>query len=159
MRKIWFEYKNSQERIESINDKLKSVSDKSEACQRLLTIPGIGTHIATAIVSGVGDAKAFTNARELAVWTGLTPRQISSGHKSKLVGITKRGDHYIRKQLVQAARHTARWARRNPDSQLANWINQVIARRGVQKGTVAVAHKLARIIWVLLNKQQVFNPA
>jgi len=110
-------------------------------------------------VSGVGDAKGFSNARELAVWTGLTPRQISSGNKSKLIGITKRGDHYIRKQLVQAARHTALWAKRNPDSQLASWINQVIARRGVQKGMVAVAHKLARIIWVLLNKQQVFNPA
>jgi transposase len=69
-------------------------------------------------VSGVGNGSSFTNARELAVWTGLTPRQISSGHKSVLVGITKRGDNYVRKQLVQAARHTVRWGQKNTDTNL-----------------------------------------
>ena len=159
MRTIWCEYQSIRQRIESINNKLSQIAKQSEECQRLLTVPGIGAHIATAVVSGVGNARGFANARELAVWTGLTPRQISSGHKSTLVGITKRGDQYIRKQLVQAARHTARWAKRHPETRLGHWINQVIARRGLQKGVVAVAHKLARIIWVLLTKQETFNPA
>lgn len=98
-----------------------------------MPFPGIGQHIATAIISGVGNGASFANARELAVWTGLTPRQISSGHKSVLVEITKRGDHYVRKQLVQAARHTVRWGQKNPDTQFGSWIESIIQRRGVQK--------------------------
>jgi transposase len=108
-------------------------------------------------VSGIGNGASFSNARELAVWTGLTPRQISSGHKSLLVGITKRGDNYIRKQLVQAARHTVNWGQKNTDTKLGNWIESIIHRRGVQKGTIAVAHKLARIIWSMLHKQESFK--
>jgi len=74
-------------------------------------------------------------------------------------GITKRGDQYLRKLLVQAARHTVRWAVKENDSKLAKWINEIIVRRGLQKGVVAVAHKLARIIWCVLTREEGFKPA
>jgi transposase len=155
--KVWLEYQALKNRISAINEKIKSIADKNVHCGLLMSIPGIGPHIATAIVSGVGNGSSFTNARELAVWTGLTPRQISSGHKAVLVGITKRGDNYVRKQLVQAARHTVRWGQKNTDTELGSWIENIIQRRGMQKGTVAVAHKLARIIWGMLHRQESFK--
>ena len=155
--KVWLEYGALKNRIKAIDEKIKSIADKNTYCALLMSIPGIGPHIATAIISGVGNGASFANARELAVWTGLTPRQISSGHKSVLVGTTKRGDHYVRKQLVQAARHTVRWGQKNPDTQFGSWIESIIQRRGVQKGTVAVAHKLARIIWGMLHRQETFR--
>lgn len=131
--KVWLEYGALKKRIKTIDEKIKSIADKNTYCTLLMSIPGIGPHIATAIISGVGNGSSFSNARELAVWTGLTPRQISSGHKSVLVGITKRGDNYVRKQLVQAARHTVRWGQKNPDTQFGGWIESIIQRRGVQK--------------------------
>lgn len=151
------EYDLLTHRIERIQKALTDYSAKSAECQRLLTIPGIGPHIASAIVSAIDKGQAFANPRDFAVWTGLTPIQRASGFKSVTSGITKRGDRYLRKMLVQAARHTARWGRRNSDTKLGQWINQIIHRRGMQKGTVAIAHKLARISWILLHKNETFK--
>ena len=153
------EYDYQTKRIDKINKVLKSHSDKNPHSQRLMQIPGIGAHIATAITSTVGKAEVFKNARDFAAWTGLTPRQSASGNKSVMGGITKRGDQYLRKLLVQAARHTVRWAVKESDSKLAKWINEIIVRRGLQKGVVAVAHKLARIIWCVLTREEGFKPA
>lgn len=151
------EYDFLTRRIEHIQKELTSYANKNAECQRLQSIPGIGPHIASAIVSSIGKGNSFESARCFAVWTGLTPIQKASGFKSVMSGITKRGDGYIRKLLVQAARHTVLWAKRNPDTKLGHWINQIMQRRGMQKGTVAVAHKLARISWILLQREQEFK--
>lgn len=151
------EYDFLNRRIKHIQQALTNYSTKSSDCTRLETIPGIGPHISSAIVSTIGKGQAFNCARDFAVWTGLTPIQKASGFKSVMSGITKRGDRYLRKLFVQAARHTAQWGRRNPETKLGQWINQIIQRRGVQKGVVAIAHKLARISWILLHKEDTFK--
>ena len=153
------EYDLLSRRIDHINEELKRYGEQDQQCQNLISIPGIGAHIATAIKSTVGNAEVFHNSRDFAAWTGLTPRQKASGHKSVMSGITKRGDAYLRKLLVQAARHTLRWAKRNEDTNLARWMIDIVQRRGLHKGVVAIAHKLARIIWSVLTRQTVFNPA
>lgn len=151
------EYDLITRRIEHIQKTLSDYSTQNIDCARLESIPGIGPHISSAIVSTIGKGQAFNNARDFAVWTGLTPIQKASGFKSVMSGITKRGDRYLRKLFVQAARHTAQWAKRNPETKLGQWINQIIHRRGVQKGVVAIAHKLARISWILLHKEETFK--
>ena len=87
---------------------------------------------------------------------GLTPRQVASGESSYNVGITKRGDRYLRKQFVHGARAALLWCRKR-DDQLSRWANALVARRGIHKATVALAHKLARIAWSLLVHQQNFK--
>lgn len=144
-------------RIEQIQKALSDYSTKNVDCTRLESILGIGPHISSAIVSTIGKGQAFNNARDFAVWTGITPIQKASGFKSVMSGITKRGDRYLGKLFVQAARHTAQWAKRNPETKLGQWINQIIHRRGVQKSVVAIAYKLARISWISLNKEEKFK--
>jgi transposase len=153
------EYDLLSRRLEHLRKTLADYTGKNEDCQYLQTIPGIGPHIASAIVSTIGKGQAFSHARAFAVWTGLTPIQKASGNKSIMAGISKRGNRYLRKQFVQAARHTVRWAKRQSDTKLGRWINQIVLRRGLQKGVVAVAHKLARISWILLQKSEKFNAA
>ncbi len=116
-------------------------------------IPGIGVINATVIVSAIGQGQQFKSARELAVWLGPTPKQASSGDKFKSGAITKRGNRYLRKQLVHGARAAISRCR-NKDDALSRWANQLIARRGIQKACVAMAARMARIIWVLLHKQE-----
>jgi len=112
--------------------------------------------IATAIISTIGRGTQFHSANEFAVWLGLTPRQYASDDKSFQSGITKRGNRYLRKQLIHGARAGMRWCRKRND-RLSQWVNQLIARRCIQKANVALAHKLARIIWAVLRTQQPFQ--
>lgn len=112
-----------------------------------MSIPGIGPIISTAVVSSAGSAQQFQTSRAFAVWLGLTPRQHASGDRSVQLGITKRGDRYLRKQFVHWARAAMRWCRHR-DDRLSIWVNELIARRGYNKACVALAHKLARIAWV-----------
>jgi len=150
------EYHHYQSRLDQINLQITQVAQYNERHQLLMSIPGIGPIISTAIISAIDQGQQFKSASEFAVWLGLTPKQHASGDISYQLGITKRGDRYLRKQLVHGARAAMRWARKR-DDQLSQWINQVIARRGYQKANVALAHKLARIIWAMLRDQQTFK--
>src|SRR4029453_741760 len=127
-------------------------------CQRLLTIPGIGPLTATALVAAVSDATHFKNGQQFAAWVGLVPRQHSTGGKPRLLGISKRGDVYLRKLLVHGARATLRWIRLKTDRR-STGLRGVIERRGKNKAAVAMANKNARIVWVLLTTDQVYTPA
>jgi len=147
------EYHLHTEQIDEITEALKAIAKECNLCKLLLTIPGIGVINATAIVSAIGQGKQFKSARELAVWLGLTPKQASSGDRFKSGAITKRGNRYLRKQLVHGAR-TAISRCRNKNDALSRWANQLIARRGIQKACVAMAARMARIVWVLLHKQE-----
>ncbi len=103
----------------------------------------------------MSDVSAFKNGRQFAAWLGLVPRQHSTGGKARLLGISKRGDVYLRTLLVHGARATLRWARLKTDRR-SKWSRALMERRGKNKTAVALANKNARIAWVLLNSDQIY---
>jgi transposase len=123
-----------------------------------MTIPGLGPLSATALVAAISDASAVKNGRQFAAWLGLVPRQHSTGGKERLLGMSKRGDHYRRKLLIHGARATIRWVGRKPDRR-SQWIRQLVERRGKNPTAVAVANKNARIVWALLTSHQAYDLA
>jgi len=129
---------------------------ENEASRRLAEISGIGPITASAIVATVGRAKEFKNGRQLAAWMGLVPRQHSSGGKQNLLGISKRGDTYLRTLLIHGARAVIRFAenKAKPES----WLRKLMARRNKNIAAVALANKNARIVWALLVNNQTFHP-
>lgn len=140
-----------EEQVAYYEAKLKGIAARHPECQRLLSILGIGTLSATALVAAVGTPSAFKNGRQFAAWLGLVPRQHSTGGQTRLFGISKRGDGYLRKLLIHGGRSTLRWAKLKTDRR-SQWIREVIERRGMNKAAVAVANKNARIVWVLLSR-------
>jgi transposase len=135
-------------------------AQQSEVAQRLQTIAGVGPTTAAALVATVGDAHDFRNGRQFAAWLGLTPRQHSTGGKTRLGRITKRGDAYLRTLLILGARSTLQSALRKPPAGrhcLQQWIVAVFGRIGYHKTLVAIANKHARIIWALLIKGEAFD--
>jgi transposase len=119
-------------------------------------IPGIGPLTATALIAAVPDATHFKNGRQLAAWLGLVPREHSTGGKPRLLGISKRGDLYLRKLLVHGARATLRWVALKDDPR-SRWVKALVARRGKNRAAVALANKNARIIWALLAHNQEYH--
>jgi transposase len=119
------------------------------ASQRLQAIPGIGPLTASALVASIGDAKAFHNGRQFAAWLGLVPRQNSTGGKTHLLGISKRGDTYVRTLLIHGARSVLLSLKRHPD-RAEGWLARVAARRNPNIAAVALANKNARTVWALL---------
>ena len=144
------------ERIEELERQFKAMANESEPARRLMTIRGIGPITALAIVAAVGSAREFKNGRQFAAWLGLTPKQYSSGGKTKLGRITKRGDRYIRMLLILGARSALQTAARHND-RLSAWAQSVRARRGWGKALVAIANKNARIAWAVLTKGETFK--
>lgn len=154
---MYTEFNQISERIETIENSLKTYISQTHHCAVVSSIPGIGIINASALVASIDKGQAFSNPREFAVWLGLTPSQYASGEKTRNGRITKRGDRYLRTQLIHGARAAKKWARKR-DDQLSLWIKQLEARVGKNKATVAIAHRLARLIWILLQKQQLFAP-
>jgi transposase len=139
-------------RAEELNKHIHALAHSHEDAKRLLQIPGVGPLIATAIISAVGDGKQFKRGREMAAWIGLTPRQNSSGGKDRLLGISKRGDRYLRTLLIQGG-HSALNAAANKDDPRSHWLKNISERRNKNIAAVALANKNARIIWALLTRQ------
>lgn len=129
-----------------------------DASCRLAQIPGIGPLTASALVASVGDAKSFANGRQLAAWLGLVPRQHSSGGKSVQLGISKRGDSYLRMLLVHGARAVIRVAEKKP-GYADSWLARLIGRRHPNIAAVALANKNARIVWALLKHDRDYRAA
>lgn len=140
------------ERISSLTEKINAIAKADEDTQRLQQIPGVGPITATALVSAVGDGKQFKCGRDLAAWLGLTPKQHSSGGKERLLGISKRGDAYLRTLLIHGARSVLRVSAKKTDS-LNCWLQNVCDRRNKNIAAVALANKNARIIWAILTKK------
>jgi len=153
---IYEELLDLAERLKRVNNKLKAMVQQYPLCRLLMTIPGIGFVNATAIYAAIGDGRQFETARDFAVWIGLTPQQYASGTKSFTGKITKRGNRYLRKQLVHGARALMNRTKGKTDK-LSVWTNEIKERRGTHKACVALAHKLARIIWAVLSKGEEFK--
>lgn len=128
----------------------------SDVCQRLATIAGVGPIVATALIAAIGDIHYFKNGRHLAAWIGLVPRQCSSGDRSRLLGISKRGDTYLRTLLIHGARSVIRRCDTRDDS-LARWVRSIKERRGFNRACVALANKNARIIWALMAHEESYR--
>jgi len=129
---------------------------ENEASRKLADIPGLGPITASAIVATVGDAREFENGRQLAAWMGLVPRQHASGGKQNLLGISKRGDTYLRTLMIHGARAVVRFAENKAEPQ--SWLRQLMARRNKNVAAVALANKNARIVWALLANDRTFRP-
>lgn len=135
--------------VNELEDAIVRWHKDSAASQTLAQQPGIGPITASALVASIGNAKNFKNGRQLAAWLGLVPRQHSSGGKQNLLGISKRGDSYLRTLLIHGARAVLRVAERK-ESFSGSWLAGVMARRNPNVAAVAQANKTARIIWALL---------
>jgi len=151
--------KDVQEKAAQIETKITDWHANNEDSQRLQTIPGIGPMTASALIATIGDVGQFESARQFAAWLGLVPRQHSSGGKQVLLGISKRGDCYVRGLLVHGARATLRAAnlRRKADPAQSGWIHNLATTKHANVATVAIANKNARIAWALLTKAQRFD--
>ena len=147
-----------EKRLAYYTDKIAALGAAHPVCQRLMTIPGIGPLTATALVAAVSNATALKHGRQLTAWLGLVPRQPSTGGKPRLLGMSQRGDVYLRTLLVPGARATLRWSRLKTDRR-STWLRGLIERRGKNKAAGALANKNARIVWVLLTTDQVYTPA
>jgi transposase len=156
--KLIDEFATLEKQLAYYQEQLEALATMHPECQRLMTIPGIGPLTATALVAAVSDASAFKNGRQFAAWLGLVPRQHSTGGKERLLGISKRGDSYLRKLLVHGARTTIRWVGRKTDRR-SQWIRHLVERRGKNRAAVAVANKNARIVWALLTSHQDYQLA
>jgi transposase len=155
--KLVEEFVALEKQLAYYQEKLEALATTHPECQRLMTIPGIGPVSATALVAAVSDAGAFKNGRQFAAWLGLVPRQHSTGGKERLLGISKRGDSYLRKLLIHGARVTLRWVGLKTDRR-SQWMRQLLERRGKNRTAVAVANKNARIVWALLTSHQAYQP-
>jgi transposase len=145
-------------RIAALDGRLVQQAREDDASRRLTEAPGIGPVIATAMVATVGNAKLFSSGRSFAAWLGLRPRQHATGGKERLLGISKRGDGYLRRQLMHGARSLVRLAQGREGHPWA-WINALLARRPFNVVVAAVANKLARMIWAMLSRGEAYRAA
>ena len=156
------EWLDQDTRIREFESMLKTYAASNASCQQLLRVPGIGLIIATAMVAHIGNGSHFKSARHLASWLGLVAKQYSTGGKETLLGISKRGDSYLRSLIVHGARATMNAAQRfskNSPSPAIKWVMAVKERRGHNRAVVALANKMARIIWALLrNPEAQYDP-
>lgn len=151
-------FRDLDRRIAVFDRKIEQVFKNSEPCQRIARIKGVGPKTATAVVAAIGDGGEFKNGRHLAAWVGLVPRQHSSGDRSTLMGISKRGNQHLRSLLVHGARAVVRTCSTKTDPG-NRWVNELRERRGFNRATVAVANKNARIIWAVLRKGEPYRDA
>ena len=146
-----------QRRIDEADAVIQQTAGENEACRRLDAIPGIGPITATAIVAAIGNGAAFGKGREFAAWLGVVPGEHSTGGKQKLLGISKRGNKYLRRLFVQGARAVLQ-QRAKQSSGLSAWLAQLTSRTHRNVAAVALANKLARMAWVVLAKQEEYRP-
>ena len=144
------------QRISDYDKKIKLYASQNEDCVRMQKLRGIGPIIATAIIAATPDPAMFKNGREYAAWLGLVPRQHSSGGKDRLLGISKRGDSYLRKQLIHGCRSTI-YRSSDTGDDIQQWAFKLKKRRGNNRATVGLANKNARMLWAVLTKKEDFK--
>jgi transposase len=150
--------KQIEQRLQALTAQIAALARASEPCQRLMQHRGVGPIIATAFVAEIADPSVFKNGRHASAWLGLVPRQDSSGDRERLLGITKRGNTYLRKLLIQGARSALLTAARHTDP-VSRWSMAVQERRGGNRAAVALANKMARRLWATLRYEADALPA
>lgn len=155
LRKEWIDL---DRRIDALDQEFLALARKGATTRRLTSIPGIGALNATALVAVVGDASSFDKARDLGAWLGIVPRQYSTGGKPRLLGISKRGNKYLRTLLIHGARAALPSLARSQTA-LGAWLRGLLTRRHRNTVVVALANKLARIAWATLRRGVTFQPS
>jgi transposase len=155
---LWSEWKDLELQIDEMNSEMERIASSDDACRRLRQIPGIGPLVATAIVASIGNGAAFSKGREFAAWLGLLPNQRSTGGKTKLGAISKRGNCYLRKILIHGARAVVLRSKRDRLA-MGAWMTSLDTRAPRNVLIVATAHKLARIAWAVLSTGQDYRAA
>ena len=143
-------------RIKAYDAEFAAIAREDAQARRLSQIPGVGVINATALLAAVGDGSAFARGRDLAAWLGLTPRQHSTGGRTRMLGISKRGNRYLRKQLIHGARAAMPHIAAKP-TKMGAWLREMLARSHTNVVVVALAAKLARIIWAVLRHETSFD--
>lgn len=160
------EFITNDNRVKELEKRLKLLASQCDVYKRLITIPGIGLITATALTASIGNANCFRNGRQLSAWLGLVPRQHSSGGKEKLLSISKRGDVYLRTLLIQGARSvfnaklrytTVEQHNKKDYSRFTDWMFSLAERSCHNKTVVAIANKLARIVYAVLRNGDDYN--
>jgi transposase len=146
------------QKIAIYDKKLEAVFKSNKNCQKIAKVEGVGPITATAVIAAIGDPKVFKNGRHFSAFLGLVPRQSSSGGKERLLGVSKRGDIYLRTLLIHGGRTVVKYIGSKEDRR-SIWVRQIKERRGTNRAAVAVANKNARIIWALLAKEEEYKHA
>jgi transposase len=150
------EIREIEARVRLVEQQLGSIAKQLPAVEHLQTIPGVGLLTSTALVGFIGDIQRFPSGRHFASYLGLTPREYSSGLKRNLGRISKRGDGYLRTLLIHGARSVLVHARKQQPDRLREWANQLAKTHVQNKAAVAVANKLARIVWAVWKHEKPF---
>ena len=148
--RMWQEWKQVELDIEAVSDELERISEQNELCRRLRKIPGFGPLVSTATVAAIGTGAAFRRGRDFAAWVGIVPRQYSTGGKQKLLGISKRGNRYLRRMLIHGARAVL-FRIKYDTGGFGEWFRRLAQRAPRNKVVVAIANKLARMAWAVLS--------
>lgn len=145
-------------KVDHYNQQVEIVCKNNEICQRLVKIEGVGALTATALVASIGNAQVFKNGREMSAFIGLVPKQHSSGGKTRLLGISKRGDRYLRCLLIHGARAVISRSKNLPKKK-AKWLADLIERRGKNRAIVALANKNVRMMWAIMAHDEPYYAA
>lgn len=155
---LWDDLRVLDGRLVELDQEITTIAASDPVAKRLQQLRGVGPLIATALVATVGDASQFSNGRQMAASLGLTPKQNSSGGKERLLGISKRGDCYVRSVLIHGARSMIHSAKTKTDP-LSLWVLRIAATRHPNVAAVALANKTARIAWAMIRHETDYRPA
>ena len=154
---LWEDLRRFDQRIATLDAEVDRIAKSDPVAQRLQQLRGVGPLIATALIASVGNGEQFSQGRQMAAALGLTPKQHSSGGKDRLLGISKRGDPYLRSILIHGARATAA-AAKNKDDRLSRWVTALAQRRHLNVAAVALANKTVRMAWAMMRNEADYDP-
>jgi transposase len=154
---LWNDLHELDERVSELDSEISAIAASEPTAVRLQQLRGVGPMIATALVAAIGDASQFANGRQLAASLGLTPKQHSSGGKDRLLGISKRGDAYLRTLMIHGARSALRTAK-SKDDRLSQWVVRLAERSHPNVAAIALANKTARMAWAMLRNGTDYQP-
>ncbi len=154
---VWEDLRALDDRVGEMDQLIKRLAANNEDCVRLQQLRGVGPMISTAMVATVGDARQYHQGRQMAAAIGITPRQHSSGGKERMLGISKRGDVYLRTLMIHGARAVVTRAKHR-DDRLSRWVTNIATRRHPNVAAVALANKTARMAWAMLRNETDYDP-
>ena len=154
---LWCDVKYLEERLSNLDAEIKVIAETYPMAIRLQQLRGVGPLVATALIASVGNGEQFTKGRQMAAAIGLTPKQFSSGGKDRLLGISKRGDAYLRTILIHGARSTIGHAKHRED-RLSIWVTDLAKRSHTNVAAVALANKTVRMAWAMMRNETDYDP-
>jgi len=154
---LWDDLTYLDQRMDDLNRDIETIAKTDPMARRLQQLRGVGPLVSTALIAAVGNGDQFSRGRQMAASIGLTPKQFSSGGKERLLGISKRGDSYLRSILIHGARSTIHHAK-HKDDRLSKWITSLAERRHPNIAAVALANKTVRMAWAMMQSEEDYNP-